>query len=304
MTRTQKTRVTIFVFVAVAVVAMVWDDFRVYDRGDFLALTLVFALPAFLGWFFFIEIHRNRLTKSSWIVPILFLGTCLFAHQSDAALMMVRNPPRMRIANNLKLLVFALANYQDAHGTLPPAFSRSPEGKPLLSWRVLILPYLENEKLYARFNLDEPWDSPHNQALIPEMPKCFFEDFLATSAPGMTYYRAFTGPSAGFEGERGLSLSKDFPDPPRTILLVEAREPTPWTKPEEFPIGPETALPEVGAPRKRNLGPINLADSLPVVFSAAMADGSIRTLKVEMDAADLKALILRDSKEKGATDKW
>ena len=304
MTRTQKIRVIILLFVAIAVVVMGWDDLRVFDSGFYFMFTLLFALPTYLGWFFSVEIHRNKLTKSSWVVPILFLGACLYAHQSDAAVMRIRNPPRMHIANDLKQLGLALLNYEAANHALPPAFSRSPDGKPLLSWRVLILPYLENEKLYARFHLDEPWDSPHNQALIPEMPKCFFEDFLATSAPGMTYYRAFTGPSTGFEGDRGLSLANDFPDLQRTILLVEARQPVPWTKPEELPIGPDTVLPEVGAPRKRNLGPINLADSIPAVFSAAMADGSVRTLQVEMNARDLRALILRDSKEKALTDKW
>ena len=302
-TRTHRIRAFIFVFIAIAVVAIGWNDLRVYDSGFYFVITLLFALPTYLGWFFSIEIHRNKLTKSSWIVPILFLGTCLYAHQSDAALMMVRNPPRMHIHNDFKQIVLALHNYQTDHRALPPAFSRSPDGKPLLSWRVLILPYLQEKALYSRFNLEEPWDSPHNRSLIPEMPKCYFQDFLATPAPGMTYYRAFTGPGTAFEGDKRLSLTSDFLDLPRTILLVEAREPTPWTKPEEFPIGPDTALPELGA-RKRKLGPVNLADSIPVVFSAAMGDGSVRTLQVGMDAADLRALILRDSKEKPATDKW
>jgi Protein of unknown function (DUF1559) len=75
--------------------------------------------------------------------------------------------------NDLKMVALAIFKYYDRHGTLPPSYSVDKAGKPLLSWRVLILPYLEQQAVYRQFHLDEPWDSPHNIKLLPLMPKVF-----------------------------------------------------------------------------------------------------------------------------------
>src|SRR5689334_2744482 len=65
----------------------------------------------------------------------------------------------------------AMHNYADAHDQqLPPAVVYGRYGQPLYSWRVLLLPYIEQDDLYKEFQLDEPWDSPHNLALLPRMP--------------------------------------------------------------------------------------------------------------------------------------
>jgi hypothetical protein len=72
------------------------------------------------------------------------------------------DPIPLQLNNQMKQLGLALHNYAAANGHLPPAVSRGPDGKPLLSWRVAILPYLEEEQLYKQFHQDEPWDSPHN----------------------------------------------------------------------------------------------------------------------------------------------
>src|SRR5262245_9559054 len=64
--------------------------------------------------------------------------------------------------NRLSVISLALLNYHAAHGQFPPAVVRSPDGQPLYSWRVLLLPYLEEDQLYRRFKLDQPWNSPNN----------------------------------------------------------------------------------------------------------------------------------------------
>ncbi len=76
--------------------------------------------------------------------------------------------------NNLKQIALAMLNYVEAKGAFPPAYiADKTTGKPLLSWRVAILPYLEREDLFKEFHLDEPWDSQHNKALIPRMPRVY-----------------------------------------------------------------------------------------------------------------------------------
>src|SRR5262249_21734482 len=70
---------------------------------------------------------------------------------------------RMQSTNNLKQIALAMHSYHDTMGRFPPAIVRDKEGKPLYSWRVLLLPYLEQQNLYNQFKLDEPWDSEHNR---------------------------------------------------------------------------------------------------------------------------------------------
>src|SRR5262245_6014980 len=117
--------------------------------------------------------------------------------------------------------------YAERHGgRLPPAILYDEQGRPLHSWRVLILPYLEEEALYHQFRLDEPWDSPHNLALLPWMPKVYGvpNDVPVDlgAEPHTTFCQVFVGKWTAFEGTQGLSCPKDFPDgTSNTALLAE-----------------------------------------------------------------------------------
>src|SRR5262245_7076946 len=106
---------------------------------------------------------------------------------------------------HLKEIACAFHCYAEEHGALPPPAIYSNEGKPLLSWRVALLPYLKNQALYDEFHLDEPWDGPHNIKLLPKMPSVFRD--LAPDAPPQqtsTTFRVFVGPGTPFEGPRGI----------------------------------------------------------------------------------------------------
>jgi hypothetical protein len=112
------------------------------------------------------------------------------------------------------------------------------DGKQLLSWRVLLLPYLEEQKLFEEFNLDESWDSEHNIRLLERMPKTYEAPWkkYVDVPPHHTVLHVFVGKGAAFEWDRGLRLgAEDFPDgTSNTLLYVEAGPPVPWTKPEEI----------------------------------------------------------------------
>jgi hypothetical protein len=81
--------------------------------------------------------------------------------------------PRIEASNNLKMIGLAMHNYSDGHKTLPPPAIYGKDGTPLLSWRVLLLPYIEQQHLYAKFRLDEPWDSSHNKDFLRYMPPIY-----------------------------------------------------------------------------------------------------------------------------------
>jgi beta-lactamase regulating signal transducer with metallopeptidase domain/multidrug efflux pump subunit AcrA (membrane-fusion protein) len=135
--------------------------------------------------------------------------------------------------NNLKNLALALLNYNDSHKVLPAHANYDPTGKPLLSWRVLILPQLGEEAFYKEFHLNEPWDSEHNRKLIARMPKVFKNPKL--NQADMTNYLAVVGKECVFNGSpKGLPIAAIADGTAHTIALVEANESVPWTKPQDW----------------------------------------------------------------------
>src|SRR5262245_57022294 len=99
-------------------------------------------------------------------------------------------------------------NYDSEHGALPPAAVTDQSGNPLLSWRVLILPYIEQGDLYNQFHLDEPWDSPHNLTLLERTPMTYKAvSRRMNPPPSHTYVHVFTGPNTPFEIGKQARLS-------------------------------------------------------------------------------------------------
>ncbi|NQT16936.1 MAG: DUF1559 domain-containing protein, partial [Planctomycetes bacterium] len=112
---------------------------------------------------------------------------------------------RSQCTNNLKQIGLAMHNYHDAYKCFPPAYIPDEDGQPMHSWRVLILPFMEQGYLYEQYNFDEPWDSPGNQALAASMSNVFQ---CPSSPPGLseTGYAVISGPGALFDGPNALRL--------------------------------------------------------------------------------------------------
>jgi hypothetical protein len=152
-------------------------------------------------------------------------------------------------AANLRRIGTAMYAYNHDHKHLPPAVSKNAEGQPLLSWRVALLPYLGEQKLYDQFRRDEPWDGPHNFALIGRMPKVYAHPADADgSAQGLTYYRVFVGPDTPFGVPGGPALARDFgsADPSCVALVAAAADCVPWTKPDELTYESDKPVPRLG----------------------------------------------------------
>ncbi|MBN2022144.1 MAG: DUF1559 domain-containing protein [Pirellulales bacterium] len=128
---------------------------------------------------------------------------------------------RVVCANNLRQIGFALQNYHSAYGCFPPAFVADAQGRPMHSWRVLILPFLEEQDLYDKYRFDEPWDGPHNRTLAASMSGVFRCPSQPVEAnPSATSYVAIVGPGTAWPGDTGIGLGQ-INDPANTILLVE-----------------------------------------------------------------------------------
>jgi Protein of unknown function (DUF1559) len=207
--------------------------------------------------------------------------------------------------NKLHQIAIALHNYAETNnGRLPPAATYDSEGRPLLSWRVLLLPYIEEEELYKEFHLDEPWDSPHNITLLPRMPKTYRAppDFPvgAKPDPNSTFYQAFVGPRAGFDATRGLRMPQDFPDgTSNTILVIEGGSTVPWSKPEDISYDPDAPLPPIGG-LFTGEGRFGLLSRNRLKgFNVALADGSVRFVYAPFDETALREYIDRDDGKGG-----
>lgn len=188
---------------------------------------------------------------------------------------------RMTSANNLKLIGLALHTYHDAHKQFPAPAIYGKGGKPLLSWRVAVLPYIEQEALYRKFKLDEPWNSPHNSKLIPLMPKVYRPVRGKLAEPdGTTFYQALVGKGAAFEGKSGLAFAGFTDGLSNTILVVEAGKDVVWTKPDDVPFDAGKKLPKLGGMFDEG-------------FHALFGDGSVRFLKKTITPATLRAIITR-----------
>lgn len=194
-----------------------------------------------------------------------------------------------RSSCNLGGVAMAFHNYQEDHGHLPPAIVRASDGTPLHSWRVLLLPYIEEDSLYKEFRLDEPWDSPHNIHLLPRMPRSYQPPGrqAAKIPPHHTVLHVFVGKGTPFEEGRKLRINNGGE---QTLLFVEAGEAVPWTMPHELSYDAERPLPPL-RPLFRN------------GFRSCLVGCSYHFISNNTPETDLRELITRKGMLSADTDR-
>jgi hypothetical protein len=194
---------------------------------------------------------------------------------------------QMMSKNNMRQIAIALHNYHDAYTALPARFNQDAGGRPLLSWRVHILPFLEEVELYEQFHLDEPWDSEHNRTLIEQMPEFLVHPKLKLP-PGNTVYLGLTGkdtvwrePKDAKQQPSGVTLEEVSvgDGTSRTAFLIEvpAESAVIWTKPDDFDVD------EAG-----------FAEKLKTIWRdgivVSLADASIQTFRADATEEQWRAL--------------
>jgi hypothetical protein len=188
-----------------------------------------------------------------------------------------------RCMNNLKQIGLALHNYESANARFPPTAIRDKQGKALLSWRVAILPFIEEGTLYKEFHLEEPWDSEHNKKLISRMPAVYRCPLRKPGNADMTTYLAPVGKDTVFPADgRRIRFSDIMDGTSNTIMIVDADEDRAvvWTRPDDWPFDPDK--PRAGLTT-------HPAGAFPVLF----CDGSIHFLRDTIDKETLRALFTR-----------
>jgi hypothetical protein len=173
-----------------------------------------------------------------------------------------------------------------AHDAFPGSAICDPAGKPLLSWRVAILPYLDEKALYDEFKRDEPWDGPHNRKLLARMPEVYAVPGDPSAARYETYFRAFVGERAAFPPPRPpkgtASAGRRFSDivdgTMHTLAVGEAAGAVPWTKPDELDCDPGRPLPKLGGRFEGG-------------FYGLFLDGRVRFLSKAIDEKTLRNVL-------------
>jgi hypothetical protein len=221
------------------------------------------------------------------VLGIIGLGVCLFLPAVRSA----REPARRNsCTNKLHQIAIALQNYADVYRALPPAYTVDADGKPLHSWRTLILPYLEEEQLYKTIDLTKPWDDPANA----EACKTSLHAYQCPSSSNddnRTTYVAVLTPNSCFRPTEPRKLSEITDDASETLMVIEVdtEHAVPWMSPVDadekvvMGIGPNSKLAHNGG-----------------LHGAAFVDGSVRFLDADMPAAQRRALISIAGNDKAA----
>ncbi len=237
-------------------------------------------------------------SSNTWIV-LLVIGVCTIPVLLMCAGVLLPGVQAGREAarranclNNLKQIGLAMHNYHSVHGCFPPAYIPDENGNPKHSWRVLILPYMEERALYNRYNFDEPWDSPANQQLAPLMPKVYNcpSDALSDGV-SETSYLMVVGPGTVGEGSTPTRIVDIRDGTSNTVMVVEtAGTAINWLEPEDW----DTSQGDFSINEGLGMG---IESDHAGVANVLFCDGSVRSIPEWTDPEDLEALTTRDGGE-------
>ena len=206
---------------------------------------------------------------------------------------MQSSPPAKRSIcnNNLKQIGLALQNYADVYGCFPPAYVTDAAGKPIHSWRVLILPFIEQQALYSRYNFNEPWDGPNNSLLAKEMPSVFRCPANKANPGTLTDYVAIVGPETIWQANRGATFDEITDGSANTIAVVEAAGlGVNWMEPRDLPFS------TVANGINPKQGP-SMASQHPNYIIALFVDGHTQTIQQNISHQLLRAICTKDGCE-------
>ena len=221
-----------------------------------------------------IEGQTLSLTSSSRLSSVPILGAVI----APAAASARQSAQLASDQNKLRQIALAMHAYASVHGHFPAASILGPDGKTPHSWRVELLPYLEQDALYREYRLDEPWDSQANQRVLAKMPSMFAKAGAPQSETS-THFLVPVGKETIFSSPQGTKISEIKDGLSQTVMLLETATAVPWTKPEDL---------NVDLSKSTGALALELAPALPALVATdgaatrttwVLADGSGHTVQ-------------------------
>jgi prepilin-type processing-associated H-X9-DG protein len=230
---------------------------------------------------------------SPWLIVLALVGgffVLLFCSGIPVALLLPAVSSareagrRAACSNNLRQISLAMLNYENNFKQFPPASKTDGDG-PAMSWRVAILPYLDEQSLYQQYDPKQPWDSPHNRKLLDTVPREFRCPSNPSAGSSETDYVMVVGPHTvgGDPGSKGVGMPDITDGMSNTLLIVEVHGlGIKWTEPRDI------TLKELIANMQSGKSPH------PRGFNVAFCDGSVQFVPVTIDAETLRRLATID----------
>jgi hypothetical protein len=204
--------------------------------------------------------------------------------------------------NNLRQLSLALRGYHQHYGCFPPAYVADKDGKPMHSWRVLILPFLEYRNVFDQYDFNEPWNGPQNRKLAKLRPRLFAcpsDAVAATPEKCITNYMAVVGAKTAWPGNTPTKLSDFASDGGNTILLVEVGgSDINWMEPRDLTFDEacrginKNVKMGISSPHGSDAGTFSSSKKVAI---AAFADGNVHFLPEDVAPEDLESMLTRES---------
>lgn len=272
---------------------VIWSSMAAFGPWGLVLAAIILAAVALFR-------SAESMWRAAAIVGLIILcGLCLSPLlQTEYGRRMAR---RVACTNNLKQIAIALQGYHDAHGCFPPAYISDEGGRPMHSWRVLILPYIGQRALYEQYAFSEPWDGPNNRKLagqIPSVYQCPSSNAAAGGRPA-TSYLAVVGPKNVWPRGKTTKLSDIRDGAAYTIMLVEvANSDIHWMEPRDLSF--EDALRGINSPEGMGISSRHISGEdyfhygTPIA-NVAFADTHVRRLPEGFPVEELKSLLTIDA---------
>ena len=236
---------------------------------------------------------QRRIGSRGFLVTLAVIALLVFL------ISLPPNPSNRRVRspckNNLKQIGLALHNYHDTYHSFPPAFVLGPDGKPWHSWRVLLLPFLEEQPLAEKYRFDEPWNGPNNSKLLDQRPEvfaCHWFDSGPFVAKTDTTYVAVVGPQTVWPGASSIQVTDVADGMSNTVLVIEVRDAgIPWLAPDDLAFDEANQRPR--GTKGRHPSSIHFAegDTDHGGLHVLMGDGTVRFVNFDIAPEIWKALL-------------
>lgn len=182
----------------------------------------------------------------------------------------------------------AVANYHDTYKCYPPPFIANEDGKPMHSWRVLLLPFLDGNVVYKQYRFDEPWDGPNNRKLADQMPQVYTLHGIEKPGNMTTNYLRVVGSQTASPPHRTLDLPAITDGTSSTLFIVEnVGADVHWMEPRDLPF--ESMSFTINSP--------NGISSWLDPPAGVMLDGMVQTIRTGTPTDVVRALLTIEGRE-------